>query len=195
VHVLSCFWISTGDALTPGIGVVQARMLHTGVVAATLPWAEARRVLAVRLRARVAETVLQAQLLQADPGLRQAEAFALLASWRSASLEAATTAAAATDSSPNGDNIGPSKRAEACKAGCHLQILKEDEAFLRWLSDSGNVTIEADVRAVKQGAVACTLRSLLGSGLDDAGIVAALQSALCGQPELRSKVIEALSGQ
>jgi predicted metalloendopeptidase len=179
------------------VAPLQARMLQTGVVVATLPWADARRVLSVRLHARSVETALRARLLQADAALPRHEADAIVANWRKAALTAPQASVFGVETHPPsrvGDSAGESATVHGTVAE-HVRLMQQDRDFLCWLNAVGKQTTATDIEAVKQRAVACSLQSLLSSDAGDNGVIAALQRALSGQPDLRNRVIEALSCQ
>ena len=64
------------------LALMQVRMMSKGVLKAVVPWDSARRVLAARLRCRLAEDLLVRHITGADAALSRAQALQCARAWR-----------------------------------------------------------------------------------------------------------------
>ena len=64
------------------LALVQVRMMSKGVLKAVVPWDSTRRVLAARLRCRIAEDSLVRKITGADAALTRAQALQCARAWR-----------------------------------------------------------------------------------------------------------------
>lgn len=162
---------------------VQVRMVDKGVLKAILPWEDARRVLAMRLRRRLAEDAVRAHVASADPTVQRSDALQLIESWY--------TGMAADDFSSQGTvGNGPSSHGSAATlpdvGGCaeaqvctHHELVARDQQFLEWLNSAqGAAKIGAELKKLKRNAAAATVLEVAKSQEGREGLLLALKGLL-----------------
>lgn len=159
-------------------------MVEKRVLKAIVPWADARRVLATRLRRRLAEDAVRAHVASADPAVQRADALQLIQSWfaRSAPDVWSSQGTAKNGHSPHSSSGAPIEAAvcNAEQGHCdHDELVAHDERFLAWLNSAqGAAIIGAELKKLKRNAAAATVCEVARSQEGREGLLLALETLL-----------------
>eukprot|EP00892_Ulva_mutabilis_P004884 jgi/Ulvmu1/2768/UM014_0226.1 len=160
------------------------RMVKKGVLKAIVPWVDARRVLATRLRRRLAEDAVRAHVASADPSMQRGDALQLIEKWFAWS---ALDDSHGLHTAGNGCMSQSGSSAAADLASCdpeqghcdHDELVIHDEHFLAWLNSAqGAAKIGTELKKLKRNAAATTVLGVAKSQEGREGLLLALESLL-----------------
>jgi hypothetical protein len=174
---------------------VQVRMLQKGVIKAIVPWDNARRVFAVRLRRRLAESAVLGHIAAADPSVGSTAALAMLQSWVCASSQSCEQGGGKTGNCADVGTVeGSNATIGTVRDGIdHLQLMKFDEEFLAWLhSARGAAKIGAELKKLKRTAAATLVLEVARSEEGREGLLQAVQTMLQKSASLRAQLSAAI---
>lgn len=159
-------------------------MVNKGVLQAIVPWVDARRVLAMRLRRRLAEDAVRAHVASADPTVQRSDALQIIESWYTG---LALDDLSSQGTFPNGHSSRGSAATLADVGGCadahgvctHNELVVRDQQFLEWLNSAqGAAKIGAELKKLKRNAAAATVLEVTKSQEGREGLLLALGSLL-----------------
>lgn len=174
-------------------------MVEKGVLKSMVPWSEARRVLATRLRRRLAEDAVRAHVASADPSVQRADALNLIQKWFTRS---ALDDSNSQDTATNGRSSQSSAGADADLASgnmeyanCdHDELVAHDEIFLAWLNSAqGAAKIGTELKKLKRNAAAATVLEVARSQEGREGLLLALESLFETNLSLKAQLASVIS--
>lgn len=176
-----------------------ARMYAKGVLSGIVPWKEARRFFAARLRRRLTEEALVRHVASTDVSIRRDDAINLVHSWHTLGnsisylqVDASPQAVAGqsfsfwADERSSGSN-GTTAAAGGMNGSIHefnpdtmyASQLEADNAFLAWAeSAAGRALIAMELKGLRSRAASRLLKDMLATGEGKEGLLKGLQDVL-----------------
>lgn len=173
---------------------MQVRMARKGVLKSIVPWVDARRVLAMRLRRRLAEDAVRAHVASADPSMHRAQALQLIETWYTGMVtddRSGLRTAEKHDSAAESDATLTCARdgSTAHALYNHHELISQDRQFLDWLNSAhGAAKIGAELKKLKRHAAAATVMDVTKSQEGQEGLLMALENLLETNLSLKARV-------
>jgi len=193
------------------------RMFAKGVLAGVVPWREARRFFAWRLKRRLTEEGLIRHISSTDVSINRLDAIAMVRAWSSQAGtglhdELALSSQAGSDdvaplSRPLGSSgggapaVAAAAAAEAAAAaagdvkGLWEAMLESDKALLQWAeSPGGKAQIAVELKALRSQASARLVRDMLATSEGKEGLIRGLQAVLASDNTLGTQLRALVGG-
>jgi acetyl-CoA carboxylase / biotin carboxylase 1 len=187
-----------------------ARMFAKGVLAGVVPWREARRFFALRLKRRLTEEGLIRHVASTDVSISRHEAISMVSAWSSmvgaglhdelawGSHEAAASMVPPPSGARSAGSVssvaGAAAVAAAAAARGDVEALCEalyesDKALLAWAeSPGGKAQIAVELKALRSSAAARLVRDMLATSEGKEGLVKALAGVLASDTTLTAQL-------
>ncbi len=155
------------------------RMFQKGVLDGVVPWNEARRFFAARLKRRLREAALVRHVALTDEAIKTPDAIAMVNSWYCPDVTEL----------PN-TSAGPSSTSDMTPVeAMWMSQMVSDGDFLSWVeSTAGRVQIAAELKALRSKAASRLVMDMLGTTEGKEGLLKALNAVLANDGALATQL-------
>ncbi|KAF6253758.1 carboxyl transferase domain-containing protein [Scenedesmus sp. NREL 46B-D3] len=183
------------------------RMLAKGVLQGVVPWREARRFFAMRLKRRLTEEGLIRHVASTDVSISRRQALAMVRNWSSmagSGLHDELAWGSRDISSEEPSASAPAVAAAAAAAaaaggdvsGLFEAMHESDRALLAWAeSPGGKAQIAVELKALRSQAASRLVQDMLATGEGKEGLIKGLQAVLATDSSLATQLRALVGGR
>jgi acetyl-CoA carboxylase/biotin carboxylase 1 len=185
------------------------RMLAKGVLQGVVPWREARRFFAMRLKRRLTEEGLIRHVASTDVSISRRQALTMVRNWSSMAgsglhdeLAWGSRDISSEEPSASAPAVAAATAAAAAAAaggdvsGLFEAMHESDRALLAWAeSPGGKAQIAVELKALRSQAASRLVQDMLATGEGKEGLIKGLQAVLATDSSLATQLRALVGGR